>query len=96
MNKKKSLLFFSLIRALIIYFIKSPQLKDEAEQKRSVALKALHRSSTYKTQKSTFKIERPFKSTDSSLFCQQCGHPLDLNAEFCSNCGDSTIDERKN
>jgi len=78
------------------YFIKFPQMREDAKQRRNKALVALSKASSYKPEQSSNKKERSHKTTDSTMFCQQCGHPLDPNENFCSNCGDTTADEKKN
>ena len=78
------------------YFIKYPQMRKDAKEKRNKALVALSKASSYDPRKPTNQSERSHKITDATMHCQQCGHPLDSKENFCSNCGDTTADEKKN
>ena len=78
------------------YFIKFPKMREDAKKRRNKALVALTKGPSYKPKTPSNNIEIPNKNTDSTMFCQQCGHPLDPNENFCSNCGNTTADEKKN
>lgn len=66
------------------YFIRGPQVKEEAENRKRKALKDLHgRNYT----KSPQEISNNYAPRPHRLFCQNCGQPLDPKASFCQNCG---------
>ncbi len=85
------------------FLVKGPQQKREAEEKKNRILQGRSPSSFERSRSSTYASSSlnetrsvTSNSTGKKIYCQQCGHELDPNSSFCSNCGNDTTDELRN
>lgn len=71
------------------YFVKGPQRIAEAKRRKEASLNSMNYSNT-----SSVHDEHKYTSSKRNIpHCNQCGALIENNSSFCSNCGNSTVDE---